>query len=89
MSTAQLLQAEFNKLSHVIHDNVHSAFGLGTGRTFPSGEILYQEFEYGMLVQGAIEYPDRSCLVYLREPEDDHGFYFLDGPQHGDPCQSG
>ena len=61
--------------------------GEGPQRTDSYGEILYQEFEYGMLVQGAIEYPDRSCLVYLREPEDDHGFYFLDGPQHGDSCE--
>lgn len=76
MSIAHLLQPELNKLAHVIHTNVHEAFGLH--QNFPLGEILYYEETYGMLVEGAILYPDDSCLVYIRDPEDNHGTYHVE-----------
>lgn len=86
MSIAQLLQPELNKFANVIHTNVHTAFGLH--RNFPHGEILFEEVTYGMVVQSAMQYPDQSCLVYIRDPEDDHGFYFIDTEAEDDAAGS-
>ena len=79
MSIAELLEPEFNKLSSTIHQCVYAAFGMGSGKTFPTGEIMHQEVQYGMVTQGLIVYSDGSCLSYLRHPEDDHGFYTHEG----------
>lgn len=76
MSTAALIHAELSKSTHLMHIDIHAAFGFN--QKFPHGKVLYQEAQFGMLVQAAIEYPDESTLVYLRDPGEDQGEYFYE-----------
>lgn len=71
---------------NIIHMDCHSAFScLSNQRTLPTGKIVCEDLMYGMLVEGAIVYQDRSCIVYIRDPRDNTGMYLVDEDESPDP----
>ena len=76
MTLAHLVHPEMTKLAEAIHVSAHAAFGPATHSIF-QGEVVHEDLEYGMCVQGAICFTDGSCIIYQRNPDDELGEYFI------------